>query len=462
MFPLSIACRFCFHRPGADVLTRKAWGALITERRIHPLTPATALLREVEAPPYEGALQGMVANNRAPATKPINMRVPGFYLPALLMWKRMLTMLLSVAIVVAGIAFFKYRQIQAAIAMGKSFAPPPSAVTTLVVQPQPWTPVLRVIGSLKSVQGVAVSGDLAGIVSEIAFESGKTVKKGDLLVQLNADQERAQLAATEARCELAKLEIQRKRELQAKSALSPSEVDIAENELRQANAARELALALLARKRITAPFDGVLGIRQVNLGQYLNPGTPVVTMHSLDPMLVTFALPQQQMSRAAAGGALNISLGGEQDSAEEHWSGTITALDSRVDDASRSVSVEGSIPNPKHRLRPGMFVNVEIPLPSEDNVLVVPASAINYAPYGDSIFVVKKDTNENSTPAHTVEQRFAKLGAARGDQVRVLSGLNAGDEIVTSGAFKLRPGGAVVINNSVQPPNSATPTPPNN
>ena len=404
----------------------------------------------------------MGANNRAPVIKPNSIRTLGFLLPVFIMWKRMLIMLLSVALIVAGVAFFKYRQIQAAIAMGKSFAPPPSAVTTLVVQPQPWTPVLRVIGSLKSVQGVAVSGDLAGIVSEIAFESGKTVKKGELLVQLNADQERAQLAAAEARCELAKLEIQRKRELQSKSALSPSEVDIAENELRQANAARELALALLARKRITAPFDGVLGIRQVNLGQYLNPGTPVVTMHSLDPMLVTFALPQQQMSQAAAGGQIMISSGSDWDSADQHWIGTITALDSRVDDASRSVTVEGSIPNADHRLRPGMFVNVEIPLPREENVLVVPASAVNYAPYGDSIFIVKKGTDENGTQSHTVEQRFAKLGAARGDQVRVLSGLKAGDEIVTAGAFKLRPGGAVVINNSVQPPNSATPTPPNN
>ena len=378
------------------------------------------------------------------------------------MWKRMLIMLLSVAVIVAGIAFLKYRQIQAAIAMGKSFAPPPSAVTTLVIEPNPWTPVLRVIGSLKSVQGVAVSGDLAGIVSEITFESGKTVKKGDLLVQLNDEQERAQLVAAEARCELAKLEIQRKRELQAKSALSPSEVDIAENELRQANAARELAAALRARKRITAPFDGVLGIRQVNLGQYLNPGTPVVTMHSLDPMLVTFALPQQQMSQATKGGQLTIALGDEHESTHQLWLGAITAFESRLDDSSRSITVEGSIPNSDHRLRPGMFVNVEIPLPKEDNVLVVPASAINYAPYGDSIFVVKKSTNDQGAPVHTVEQRFAKLGAARGDQVRVLSGLTAGDEIVTAGAFKLRPGGEVVINNSVQPPNSATPTPPNN
>ena len=366
------------------------------------------------------------------------------------MWKRMLIMLLCAAAAVAGIAFFKYRQIQAAIAMGKSFAPPPSAVTTLVVEPQQWTPVLRVVGSLKSVQGVAVSGDLAGIVSEIAFESGRTVKKGDLLVQLNADQETAQVAAAEARCELAKLEIRRKRELQAKSALSSSEVDIAENELRQATAARELAVAMLARKRITAPFDGVLGIRQVNLGQYLNPGTPVVTMHSTNPILVTFSLPQQQIDRAKVGSPLKISIGSDSDK-EEYRDGAITALDSRVDEASRSVTVEGSIPNTDQRLRSGMFVNVEMP-----------ASAINYAPYGDSIFVVKTAFAGAGDAPRTVEQQFVKLGAARGDQIRVLGGLKPGDEIVTAGAFKLRPGGAVFINNSVQPPNSATPRPPNN
>ena len=377
------------------------------------------------------------------------------------MWKRMLIMLLCAAAAVAGIAFFKYRQIQAAIAMGKSFAPPPSAVTTLVVEPQQWTPVLRVVGSLKSVQGVAVSGDLAGIVSEIAFESGRTVKKGDLLVQLNADQETAQVAAAEARCELAKLEIRRKRELQAKSALSSSEVDIAENELRQATAARELAVAILARKRITAPFDGVLGIRQVNLGQYLNPGTPVVTMHSTNPILVTFSLPQQQIDRAKVGSPLKISIGSDSDK-EEYRDGAITALDSRVDEASRSVTVEGSIPNTDQRLRSGMFVNVEIPLPLEEDVLVVPASAINYAPYGDSIFVVKTAVAGAGDAPRTVEQQFVKLGAARGDQIRVLGGLKPGDEIVTAGAFKLRPGGAVFINNSVQPPNSATPRPPNN
>ncbi len=377
------------------------------------------------------------------------------------MWKRMLIMLLCAAAAVAGISFFKYRQIQAAIAMGKSFAPPPSAVTTLVVEPQQWTPVLRVVGSLKSVQGVAVSGDLAGIVSEIAFESGRTVKKGDLLVQLNADQETAQVAAAEARCELAKLEIRRKRELQAKSALSSSEVDIAENELRQATAARELSVAMLARKRITAPFDGVLGIRQVNLGQYLNPGAPVVTMHSTNPILVTFSLPQQQIDRAKVGSPLKISIGSDSDR-EEYRDGAITALDSRVDEASRSVTVEGSIPNTDQRLRSGMFVNVEIPLPLEEDVLVVPASAINYAPYGDSIFVVKTAVAGAGDAPRTVEQQFVKLGAARGDQIRVLGGLKPGDEIVTSGAFKLRPGGAVFINNSVQPPNSATPRPPNN
>jgi membrane fusion protein (multidrug efflux system) len=184
-------------------------------------------------------------------------------------------------------------------------------------------------------------------------------------------------------------------------------------------------------------------------------------MHSTNPILVTFSLPQQQMDRAKVGGPLKILLGSDAEN-EEYRDGTITALDSRVDEASRSVTVEGSIPNADQRLRSGMFVNVEIPLPVEADVLVVPASAINYSAYGDSIFVVKPAATPNADAPRTVEQQFVKLGAARGDQVRVLGGLKPGDEIVTAGAFKLRPGGAVFINNSVQPPNSASPRPPNN
>ncbi len=368
-------------------------------------------------------------------------------------------MLLCVALAVAAIGYVKFRQIQAAIAMGKSFAPPPSAVTTLVLAPQKWEPVVRVIGTLKAVQGVTVSTDLAGVISEIGFESGTPVKKGALLVQLNADSEHAQLAAAQVRRDLAVLEVKRKRELLAKNALSASETDAAEAEVRQSEAACSQAEALLARKRIVAPFDGVLGLRQVNLGQYLNPGSPIVSLQSLDPIRVQFNLPQQEIGAASLGKKVRVSA---QEVSGGPREGKVSALDSQVDEASRAIAVEATLPNTDHALRPGMFVNVELPLAEEPEVLVVPASAVNYAPYGNSVYVVQTTTDPEGNPAKTVDQRFVKLGQNRGDQIRILEGLKAGDEVVTSGVFKLRQGGAVLVNNAVQPGNNPAPQPPNN
>jgi len=367
-------------------------------------------------------------------------------------------MLFCVALAIAGIGYAKYKQIQAAIAMGKSFAPPPAAVTTQVLEPQVWEPSIKVIGTLRAVQGVNISTDLAGIVSEIAFDSGKTVRKGELLVQLNSEQEKAQLAAAQSKRDLSRLEARRKRELQSLNAAPAAERDAAEAELQRAEAACAEVEALLARKRITAPFDGVLGIRQVSLGQYLNPGAPIASMHSLDPIQVQFNLPQQQMAAATPGRVLRVI---SEDRPELARDGTVSALDSQVNESSRAITVEGTLPNKDKALRPGMFVNVEIPLPKEEGVLVVPASAINYAPYGDSVFVVKAGTSMDGKAAKVVSQQFVKLGQNRGDQIRVLSGLAPGDEVVTSGVFKLRPGAEVNINNSVTPPSEAAPRPPN-
>jgi len=278
-------------------------------------------------------------------------------------------------------------------------------------------------------------------------------------VQLNSDSERAQLAAAQVRRDLAILEVKRKRELLAKNALSASETDAAEAEVRQSDAACAQAEALLARKRITAPFDGVLGLRQVNLGQFLNPGSPVVTLQALDPIRVQFSLPQQEIGAATLGKAIRVSA---QEVAGGPREGKVSALDSQVDESSRAITVEATLPNPDQALRPGMFVNVELPLAVEPEVLVVPASAVNYAPYGNSVYVVIEGTDAEGKPGKTVDQRFVKLGQNRGDQIRVREGVKAGEEVVTSGVFKLRQGGAVVVNNSVQPSNSPAPTPPNN
>ncbi|MEY5026905.1 MAG: hypothetical protein RLZZ244_2433 [Verrucomicrobiota bacterium] len=370
----------------------------------------------------------------------------------------MLLMLLAVAIAIAGITYAKVIKVKKAIAMGKSFAPPPAAVTTVTVQPRPWTPLLRAVGSVKALQGVTVTTDLAGIVSEICFESGQAVRKGTLLLRLQSDQETAQLHGAQARKRLAELELARKLELRAKSALPASEIDLAENELQQATSAVEQASALLARKNITAPFDGMMGLRQVSLGQLLNPGTPIATMHSMDPVRVQFPLPQQQLALVKPGLALRLSA---QGIGSGTWSGTITALDSQLSETARSITVEATLPNPGGSLRQGMFVHVEIPLPEEPNSLVLPASAINYAPYGDTIYVLFDGKDPQGNPQRQVESRAVKVGEAQGDLVRILSGLKAGEEVVSSGVFKLRPMAPVRVNNSLPPPAEAAPTPPN-
>jgi membrane fusion protein (multidrug efflux system) len=370
----------------------------------------------------------------------------------------MLLMLVILGTLLAGIATLKYRQIQAGIAMGKSFAPPPTAVTSLVLKPQVWTPALKAIGSVRAVHSVTVSTDLAGIVSELHFDSGQSVQKGALLARLQGDQETAQLHAAEARLHLAQLEVRRKKELQAKAALASSETDLADSELRQAAAAVEEAKARLARKSLHAPFDGVLGLRDISVGQFLNPGSPVVTLHSLDPVRVQFTLPQGLLSHAVLQRPVLIRIPERQ---AEPWKGTLSAFDSHLNDASRSLAMEATVPNPNHTLRHGMFVNVELPLPEEPGALLVPASAILYAPYGDSVFVIQDSKGPDGTPLKTVTQRTVKLGEARGDQVRILKGVQEGEEIVTSGVFKLRPDAPVQINNQSPPPSDPNPKPPN-
>jgi membrane fusion protein (multidrug efflux system) len=304
-----------------------------------------------------------------------------------------------------------------------------------------------------------VSTDLAGIVSEISFESGAAVKKGALLIKLDTQQEEAQLHAAEAKLEWTKLDLDRKRDLVAKKTISPSDWDSANSEFRQAEANVDTAKAIIARKRIVAPFEGYLGIRQVNLGQYLNPGAAIVPLQSLDPIYVEFNLPQQTLNQISVGKKLRIRTA----DIEGEFDAEINAIDSKVDDATRNVMVQGTAHNPDHKLRPGMYVNVDVLLPQKEGVLAIPVSSINYAPYGDSVYVVKPTAGgqpgpDGKTPLE-VEQRIVKLGPKRGDQVSVLSGIKDGEEVVTSGVFKLRPGAAVQVNNAVTPDNSLTPKP---
>jgi membrane fusion protein (multidrug efflux system) len=299
---------------------------------------------------------------------------------------------------------------------------------------------------------VTVSTDLAGIVSQIAFESGATVKKGDLLLKLDTRQEEAQLRSAEARRDLASTNLDRQRVLIAKKAVAQSDYDSAESEFRQADAAVEDAMALIARKTILAPFDGLLGIRQANIGEYLNVGAPIVPLQSLDPIYVQFALPQQHLDKVGAGRKLRLSASGLNG---EEFNGAISAIDSLVDETTRNILIQGTVANPGGRL-----VNVEVLLPETAGVVAIPASSISYAPYGDSVFIVKDKTGPDGQSRKVVEERIVKLGPSRGDQVSILSGVKEGDQVVTSGVFKLQNDGPVQISTGVQPGNDLTPNVP--
>lgn len=372
------------------------------------------------------------------------------------MKKRMFWMLLSVAVVLAAIGAVKVGQVQAAIAHGASFVPPPEAVTTVVSEVVDWPSSLHAVATVKAVQGVTVSADLPGLVERIAFDSGHWVKAGTVLVELDTRQEEAQLAAAEAQRDLARLTFDRIVGLREQGVTSQAESDRAIAELRSTEAAVGEILATIERKTIRAPFAGVLGIRQVDLGQYLAPGDPVVALQSLDPVHVDFGAPQQEVAHLAVGDAVRVTLESEPGA---DFAGRISAIDSIVDDATRNVLVRATVPNVDGRLRPGMFVEAFVDRGGHRSVVALPASAISYAPYGDSVFVVEDLEGPDGATYRGVRQQFVELGGSRGDQVAVLDGLTAGQEVVSSGVFKLRSGAAVLVNNAIQPANDPAPRP---
>ena len=365
------------------------------------------------------------------------------------MAKRMIFMLVAMTIFIAGLGFVKVRQFQAMAEQFAAMQPPPEAVTTVVAESTEWPATLSAIGTIAAVQGVTVSADLPGIVSRIDFDSGRFVKQGDVLVQLDTKQEVAQLAAAEAQLQLTKLNHERMKGLVLQDAVSRAEYDAAAAAHTQAEArVREIG-ATIERKTIRAPFSGVLGIRQVNLGQYLNAGDPVVPLQSLNPIHVNFSVPQQNAAQMRPGLSVALTVhdvGGE-------FKGRISAIDSVVDPTTRNVQVQATLANPGGTLRPGMFVQAGVSLGDAQQVIPLPASAVNYAPYGDSVFVVGDMKDPEGRTYRGVRQQVVKLGPSRGDQIAVLSGLKPGEEIVTSGVFKLRNGAAVQVNNAVQPGN---------
>ena len=374
------------------------------------------------------------------------------------MAKRMILMLTVTALFVAGLGFVKFRQIQTAIAQGAAFQPPPEAVTTIVANEERWPATLNAIGTMAAVQGVTVSADLPGTVDRIAFDSGKSARAGEVLAVLDTRQEQAQLAAAEAQRDLARLNFDRMQGLLNESVISRAEFDRATAENRQTEARVGEIRAAIERKTIRAPFSGLLGLRQVNLGQYLNGGDAVVQLQSLNPIYVNFGVPQQNAGQMTIGRSVRVTAGG-LGSVESP--ARVTALDSVVDVTTRNVQVQATLANPQGRLRPGMFVEVEVVLGAASTVISLPGSAISYAPFGDSVFVVTDLKDPNGQTYRGVRQQFVKVGPARGDQIAITSGVKAGDEVVTSGVFKLRNGAAVQINNTVKPANNPRPRPEN-
>lgn len=372
------------------------------------------------------------------------------------MIKRMILMLSVTAVVLAGLGFIKFRQIQTAIAQAASFQPPPEAVTTIVAQEEEWPAALTAIGTTAAVQGVTVSADLPGIVERIAFQSGKGVREGDILVVLDTRQEQAQLAAAEAQRDLARVNFERMQDLVVDGAISRADYDRAAAEAKGTEARVGEIRATIARKTIRAPFSGILGIRQVNLGQYLSAGDAIVPLQSLHPIYVNFGVPQQDTAQVSLGRTLRVTV---DDLSGTAFSGRVTAIDSVVNETTRNVQVQATVPNPNGTLRPGMFVQTAVVTGAKRSVMPLPASAVSYAPFGDSVFVVGDVTGPNGEVYRGVRQQFVTVDGTRGDQVAVVSGLKPGDEVVTSGVFKLRNGAAVTVNNTVQPHNNPAPRP---
>ena len=372
------------------------------------------------------------------------------------MAKRMILMLVVMAALLGGLGFAKFRQVEAAIAQGTSYQPPPTAVTTVVAQKDTWPSTQSLIGTAAAIQGVTVSADLPGTIDKIHFESGQWVHEGDILVELDTRQERAQLASLEAQRDLAKINFGRAQELDKAGVISHSEYDNASAQQKATEAQVGDIRAAIARKTIHAPFSGSLGIRQVSLGQYLAAGQSIVSLQSLSPIYVNFGVPQQDTPKVIPGHVVRVT---NSDLPGMGFTGRITALDSVVNEQTRNIQVQATVTNKDNKLRPGMFVQVELPMGQARQVVPIPASAINYAPYGDSVYIVSDMKDAKGRMYRGVRQQVVKIEGTRGDQVAITSGINPGDEIVSSGVFRLRNGAPIQVNNTVKPTNNASPKP---
>ena len=360
--------------------------------------------------------------------------------------------LLALVILLVGV-----KALQIGKMMSTPMVVPATTVSSATVKEEDWAPVLSAVGSISAVQGAVVSSELGGVVSQIAFENGGTAKKGDLLLQLDASAEEALLRSAEAEAELARQDLDRTRGLASQKVLSKAELDAAESKFNRLNAVVDQMRSNIRKKTIIAPFDGQLGIRQVNVGQMINSGQQVVPLTSLDPVFADFALPQQHLGKLTPGLDVRVTTDALPGRA---FNGKLTAINSMVDANTRNITLQATLENPDHVLRPGMFAKAEVTLPEKHKALVIPGSAVSYAPFGDSVFVIEKKKDEKTgKESQAIRQQFVRVGESRGDLVSITEGLKAGEIVVSTGVFKLRNGMAVTINNELAPKPQTNPTP---
>ena len=358
--------------------------------------------------------------------------------------------------VVALLGVVKASQIQEMV--GNQPQMPLTAITTTTAENAQWHPTIKAIGSLAPVQGVTISAELEGTITEIAVENGAAVSTGDLLIKLDTTVEVAQLAAAEARSDLAKLQANRSRKLSEQNTISESEYDSAAAQYAQALADVAAIEANIAKKNIRAAFDGRVGIRQVNLGQYVSRGMPLIPLQKLDPVFVNFYVPQRNLPLLAVDQSVDVTVDAFPG---QVFDARVGAINPEVDMATRNVWVQAVIANPGERLRPGMFARVEVTLPEIMDVVLVPSTAISYASYGNSIYVVEETEGANGATYLVANERPVKLGVKRGDLVSIVEDLDGGEQVATSGVFKLRNGLPVQVNNAVTPSQDEVATPPN-
>jgi membrane fusion protein (multidrug efflux system) len=361
-------------------------------------------------------------------------------------------LLISIVVFVFGV-----KALQIGKMMSTKMVMPATTVSSAVVKEEDWAPTLSAIGSVSAVQGAVVSTELGGIVAEIDFQNGGVAKKGDVLMRLDSSAEEAQLHTAQADLELAKANLERERDLAARKVVSKQELDAAESTFGQKQGAVDNMRSFITKKQVRAPFDGMLGIRQVNVGQMINSGQQVVQLTALDRVYVDFALPQQNIPQLATGYEARVHADALP---SREFKGKVNALNSMVDTVTRNVGIQATLENPDHALVPGMFVKVDVILPEKSKTLVIPGSAVSYAPYGNSVFVIenKKDP-KTGKESQSLRQAFVRIGEARGDFVSVMQGLKAGETVVSTGVFKLRNGMAVTVNNDLAPKPQLNPNP---